>query len=354
MQVAYENYTKASSAESRTGRTESQLASEASKIFMETYPDAKEVVNQVFDTWFTFEPKLPSAAENQFLLEAATAFQDGYKIYGTTEGAETYMQTVLTDTWGVTQTRVFRDGNVQFSNSVLVKHPPEKYYKSFDEDYGPLYKAISEHAVAGGAQASNAILLADDITDREVREGKAPTYKVIGMDEFGAAIVLPDRFGGEELYQQTEEKYIYNAMRANAMHGINVFSQAVESATAKLQSLSLSGGTPEEIAAAQDELARAMKGKQVAVETALANEHLDAAMPTSPDDPAFKKLVEVATDAFANDASLQRQSAALASSYKNVDWAEANRRALADIFGKQYKLTPEMAMALTNKVLENY
>lgn len=86
----------------------------------------------------------------------------------------------------------------------------------------------------------------------------------------------------------------------------------------------------------------------------MANEHLDGAMPTSVDSPEFAKLAEVATEAFGQDPSIQRRAATLAKSFKGLDPAEANRQALAEIFAKDYKLTPDMGSALMLKVLENY
>lgn len=352
---AFEDYAKASSAENRTGRTDTQLTTEAMKVFSETYPDSSELVNQVFDGWFTSEPRLNPNSEGQLMLDASVAYQDGYKIYGTAEGAEAYMQSALNDIWGITETRTIRDGNQQFAGEgVLMKYPPEKYYAAPDGDFDFLYKGVSDYAVAAGAQASNALLLADDITAKEVREGKAPTYQVIGMGEYGEAVVLPGRFGGEALRETAEEQITYNSMRTNAMEGVKAFSAAIDKATSKLQFLQNNGAPQAELDKASTELQGAMKGRQVAIETALANDQLDGTMPTSVDDPNFAKLVETATDTFANDSSLQRRAASLAKTYKGLDPAEANRKALSDIFGKDYGLTPEMSEALTVKVLENY
>ena len=352
---AFEDYAKASSAENRTGRTDTQLTAEAVKVFSETYPDSGELVNQVFDGWFTIEPKLNPNTEGQLMLDASVAYQDGYKIYGTAEGAEAYMQSALNDIWGITETRTIRDGNQQFAGEgVLMKYPPEKYYVAPDGDFDFLYKGVSNYAVAAGAQASNALLLADDTTAKEIREGKAPTYRVIGMGEFGEAMVLPGRFGGETLRKTAEDQIAYNSMRTNSMEGVKAFSSAIDKATARLQFLQENNAPPAEIEKTAAELQSALKGRQVAIETALATEQLDSAMPTSVDDPNFTKLVETATEAFSNDSSVQRRVASIAKSYKGMDPTEANRRALAEIFGKDYKLTPEMSEALMAKVLENY
>ena len=352
---AYEKYAMASDAENRTGRTDTQLTTEALKVFNETYPDGSELVDQVFDGWFTMQPELNPSTEGMLMQDAAIAYQDGYKIYGTAEGAEAYMQSSINDIWGVSQTKNMRDGNQQFANdSVLMKYPPENYYVAPDGDFEFLYKGISDYALANGAQASDAVLLADDTTAKEVREGKAPTYQVIGKDEFGGAVVLPGRFGGENVRKEAEERVVWNSMRTHSIDGVEAFGRVIEKATSRLQFLQSNNAPPEEVAKTQAELDGAMKGRQKALETAMANEHLDGAMLTSVDSPEFAKLAEFATEAFGQDPSIQRRAATLAKSFKGLDPAEANRQALAEIFAKDYKLTPDMGSALMLKVLENY
>lgn len=351
---AFENYTKAKNAESLTGKSETQLTTEASKLFAETYPTGSDIVNEHFDGWLSMSPNttLNPNTEGQLQLDAASAFQDGYLIYGTSEGAEAYMEASLAATWGMTQTRTYRKGNVEFADSVLMKYPPENFYKATEGDYGFLYKAISDYAAAGGASPSDAVLLPDEQTDREVREGKLPTYRVIGVGEGGEAIVLPGRFGGENLDAEQRTSIAKDSLRNNALTGINAFGEKVAELSSKLVSAQAMGASPEELSIIQGELSKAEAGVAGARLSATENGYLAADVPTSLSDPNFESFAATAVDTFTNDSGMPRRIKALANTYQGLSFPEANMKAMTELFMKDYGVSAEVAAALVSKVME--
>jgi hypothetical protein len=273
---AFEAYTQASNMEAKTGKTPTQLTNEASDLFMEAYPSSSEVVD-IFDGWFTTSPNVTMnpATEGQLMLDANSAYIDGYKRYGTAEGAEAYMQSSLENLWGVSQTR---RGIAEFEPgagattadiSVLMRHPPEKYYPAIDEDYGYMYQAISDFAAAGGAQSNGAVLIPDAETDKLVREGSLPTYKVLGVGEFGEAILLPGRFGGEALETQAKDSITADSNATNSLQYVDDFSTELVELKTKLDAAQ---NVPMEPAALEKlilDVEKAEKKRQAAIEAAV-------------------------------------------------------------------------------------
>lgn len=240
---AFKKYNAASDATLRTGKTPTQLNTEASKLFQDAYPTASSLVDK-WDGWFNFRPdsKMNEATEGQLVLDASSSYQDGYRIYGTAEGAEAYMQTVLDNTWGVSQsqstkTQVWVGGGVTertVKENVLMRFPPEKYFPAKDNDYGYLYKGVSEFAAASGASPNGAVLVPDHITEQQVRDGKPPTYKVLGVGEFGEAMLLPERFGGEPLEAQATETIRTESEMENSLAYVNEYSMELEELQSQL------------------------------------------------------------------------------------------------------------------------
>lgn len=203
-ETALNDYRLAKDASVRLGKTPAALAKEANDFWVETYSTPEDVVGDLFDPWFGGQPVFPknSNVNAQFMQDAGSAFQDGYKIYGTADGAKAYMESYLKLTWGATKTRTSFDSSYAMDDnfqSVMMKYPPEMAYGQEGDDFGLLYDSIGQYALANGAPETGAILMADDTTDAEVRAGKLPTYRVIGRGEAGEAILLPGRFGGEEI-----------------------------------------------------------------------------------------------------------------------------------------------------------
>lgn len=241
---AFKKYNAANDAALRTGKTPTQLNAEASKLFQEAYPTATDLVDK-WDGWFNSRPdsKMNEATEGQLVLDAASSYRDGYRIYGTAEGAEAYMQTVLDSIWGVSQsqstkTQVLIGGGVierPTKVNVLMRFPPEKYFPAKDNDYGYLYKGISDFAAASGASANGAVLVPDHITEQEIRNGKPPTYKVLGAGEFGEAMLLPGRFGGKALETQAAENIRMESGVENSLAYVNEYSVELKELQAQLE-----------------------------------------------------------------------------------------------------------------------
>lgn len=239
---AFEAYQLATDASLRTGKTPTQLSTEGSKLFMEKYPSVSSIVDGVFDGWLTTSPSLANpAVEGQLMLDANSAYLDGFRMYGNADAAEAYMQSSLENLWGVSQTRKSRaswgPGDVGGTSDtpVLMRFPPEKFYPSIDGDYGFLYNSISEYAAANGATANGAVLIPDATTEKEVREGKLPTYTVLGTTELGEVKVLPGRFGGEALEEIAREAVTADANAANSLQYVDDFTQELMDLNAQLE-----------------------------------------------------------------------------------------------------------------------
>ena len=372
-ETAMEAFRKAGDASALLGKTPTAIAKEADELFTELYPTSDDLVSNFVGwvPWFFGETDITSlnpSVEGLLSQDARAAFKDGYSITGTEEGAEAYMQAYLDNTWGLTQTRSLYFGGdgtpgsaydyapngVTVLKPVLMKHPPEKYFRDYDGGSGFVYDELAKFAVAGGAQPNNAVLVSDATTDKEVREGKRPTYQVIGVGEYGEAIVLPGRFGGEELGAIGDAGLDYQSSREHSLTGVAKFSAHAEDLRKQVLTAEKLGKDPVELVMLQEQLRKAETGLQAAKLAAVENEHLSADMPQSVDDPRLDDLAEIVSESFANDATVARKAAALAVSYKGLSREDANRKALATLLAQEYKLLPEVGAALAEKVLEKY
>jgi hypothetical protein len=102
--------------------------------------------------------------------------------------------------------------------------PPEKYYPAQDADFGYLYTAIADFAQQAGAQRNNAVLVPDAQTEEDIRANKPPTYKVLGKGPLGEAILLPGRFGGDELMKSATDSIRENAAVENSLKSVNYYA----------------------------------------------------------------------------------------------------------------------------------
>lgn len=258
-EAAYADYSKVMETKDRTGMSDAQLTTEAYKSFTEAYPTSQEILGK-WNGWFSYTPDITGnpALEGQLMGAAGLAYRDGFMKTGTAEGAEAYMQTALGNMFGVSQTQKasvssrtllagaaalalgpmaavglgpvvagvgLDDGAGTKTRPTLMQWPPEKYYPAADADYGYLYSGIGDFAEAAGAQRNGAVLIPDEQTEREVRSNKPPTYKVMGKGEFGEAVVLPGRFGGEELMRSATDSIRETAAVENSLAYINEYSQ---------------------------------------------------------------------------------------------------------------------------------
>ena len=293
-EAAFEQYSKVSRNVDASGRSEAQLSTEASKIFFEEYPTVTEVVDK-WDGYFSSRPdtKFNSATEGMLMQDAARAYRLGFLSTGTKEGADAYMQTALDNLYGVSQTQKSRsswgpgdtgspDGG---TNSVLMRLPPEKYYPAKDNDFGYLYTAIADQAESLGASRNGAVLVPDDITEKEVRAGKPPTYMVLGVGPLGEAMMLPGRFGGESISAKATESIREKTNAANSLDYINRYSVSEADLQAQLevergydrQQSTFGGGSPVQsrVPELEARLAEASQQRQAAVIAALEQGHIN-------------------------------------------------------------------------------
>jgi len=349
---ALTDYRKATDMAAVTGKTAAQLETESIKLFSTAYPTADDLVDK-FDGWFSFSPNttLNENTGNQLMLDASTAYQDGFKIYGTEEGAEAYMQTALDNLWGVSVTKTFRNGNAQMSQNVLMKFPPEKYYVSQDGDFGYLYKSMSDYAVANGAQASDAVLMADAQTDKEVRAGKKPTYKVIGKDEFGGAMVLPGRFGGDDLDAGVIQSVTEESNRRNSIDAVGANTRQLLDIDGKIKTAEATGDT-KSAAILREARVKSEQQLEAAKLAAVEQGFLIPNLPADVNDPRIAQSVELMRKSLAEDPTMERRVEFLSRKYKDVPRDEARMRAVAEVIEKEMRITPEMAMAAAQKMLE--
>lgn len=281
-EAAFAAYNELKQVAETSGKTPTQLGNEASELFTEAYPTAADVVD-IFNPYLGENPNV-SLDENisgQVMQEASAAYSLGFRRYGTAEGAEAYMQTVLANTFGVSQTNRMREGVVGMAapsvaqDPVLMRNPPEKHYPAHNGNYDYIYAKIGRYAKEQGAQQDNAVLRSDDQTDKDIRAGKPPTYKVIGMDEFGGAVVLPGRFGGQGLVEEGQRAAEENMSQENAMSAIEAATQQLASTTQKLVLGSRYNQDPAQAALLQAQVDAETIEVQKAIQTATSLGYMD-------------------------------------------------------------------------------
>jgi hypothetical protein len=355
--TAVEDFRAATDVQATSGKTPEQLSSEASKLFSTSFPTVDEVAKR-FDGWFVSEPnsKINPNTESQLMLDASTAFQDGYMRYGTEEAATAYMEAYLDKIWGTSQTVVpqtawgpggFVAGTQQ--NPVLMRHPPENHYVGADGDLGFLYSAISEYAAAGGASPYGAVLIPDEQTDREVREGKLPTYKVLGMGEFGEAIVLEGRFGGPELQSGQDAMMSEEALRKNAVSKVSANERQVLELDGKIAKAKAMGQA-DVVNELELEKSRFVQQRDAAKLAAQELGYLTVVPQGEADETVINNAVTMLGTAMQQDPAMSQRVTQLAKKHKGMSPDEANKLALAEVVEKEMRITPEDAL----KVVELY
>lgn len=356
---AFEDYSLATDASVRTGKSETVLANEGSKLFQQKYPTADKLVDH-FDGWFSFRPdsKLNPRTEDQLLFDAASAFQDGYKIKGTEEGATAYMEAALEAMWGVSATKSMRasrgpgDFGGETFNNVLMKFPPEKYYPAHDNDYNFLYRAVSEFALAGGASANNAVLVADAQTEQEVKEGKPPTYKVIGQGEFGEALFIEGRFGGQELMDEQVRLIEEDFDRVNAVSAVGAATRQILDVEAELGQAAAMGAPQEEIDAINQRLLSAKRQKETAEIAAQELGYLGPTLSSNVDEAFINNSVQLLATAITSDPAMEQRVAMLQRKYQGKP-GEARTLALIEVVQKEMRVTEDVAILVVKKFLES-
>jgi len=192
---------------------------DATKLWQENY--GMDFVPEVFDSLLEFKPSLPTnpAVQMQLETDAVTAFQYGYLQTGSEEGAWEYTKSVLQRTWG---------SSFVGTEKQLMRFPPE-HSPFFPADANGsrnyITKSLQLWAEGVAPEGSNispdsANIVSDSLTEQEVRKGLAPTYRVTGVDDTGAIVVLPGRWGGDGVGLIAQESLVaQSAEEATVVHG---------------------------------------------------------------------------------------------------------------------------------------
>lgn len=117
--------------------------------------------------------------------------------------AKAVAQQKLTRTWGPSSV----SGSEQ-----IVRHPAERYYQMTPET---IAKQATKDIEAAGLAAQRVELVADYVTESDIRAGKPPRYRLYYTDEDGAAQAMPGHF--QPVMDNSDRKALYDAARVKAL-----------------------------------------------------------------------------------------------------------------------------------------
>jgi hypothetical protein len=354
---ALENYNKIIDNEGTT-RDPAKVAKEGAAAFTETYPLPENVIDR-FEGWFSPERSslINPAAESQLYADARQAYEEGYRIYVNAEAADAYMKTYLDKTWGITYTtpEEYNPYDVSINRffvnekeAVITRFPPEKFYTGADGSMDFLYTSMRAFAVVKGAQPYGIGLMADDETEKEVRAGKLPTYRVVGTDEFGAAILLPGRFGGPTLQAQQDDLMTDEARRKAALATIGGAETKVLEAQAALRNAE-AAGDPAMTDFARQQITEAERAKAAAKMAAAEQGYIQVPQPDAPEAMITDGAAMLET-ALTNDPTTVRRLTFLTERNSKAGVANPKEAALVEIVSKELKLSTSDAQ----KVVQLY
>lgn len=248
----------------KLGMNPGKAAEEAQKYFNENITSDNLVRSiSTFGQYYNpgTDATLNPSFERQLLLDGAEHFKLGYMLTGTADGAQEYMETVLNEMYGVSYTNnnmvIPGLGEVPEATTltpVPMKYPPEKYYPAAAGEHEYIYRAMDSF-VTGNlppgtvVRPGTAVLISDEETEQQIRNGEAPTYKMIAQDEFGGLLVIPDRFGGTYLQDAAETINDYESIRQVAREELTGAERTLLEMEDRMQSLEGLDLTPEELAA---------------------------------------------------------------------------------------------------------
>lgn len=262
-ETAMENYLKMKENVEKLNMNPGKARDDALKTFQESYQtsDLISMISTFGQDWdYTASMVSNPAFEQGLFLDAAEAYQNGYMVTGTAEGAEEYMSTYLNRVYGVSYT----NKNDQYGFSVTVqvpmKYPPEKFYPTGDGDFGYIYTAMETFASGNLppgtiVRPGTAVLMPDDVTEEQVRNGELPTYKMVAQGEYGELIVIPDRFGGDYLVDAAETLNNYSVVRESQMSEVQAVDEMLLAETEKLEAMKGQVLTPEDQALVDEQAA---------------------------------------------------------------------------------------------------
>jgi len=225
-------------------------------------PDLSSIIG---DTWTNFEmPGVP--ADNITLqADALQAYSDGFEIYGNEDAAKEHMKGVLERMWGPTGVGTEKS---------LMRYPPESFYtpaagtsifSAVTGSVEPSFAYLNDKVrTAFGLTADDEFFLVGDATtEKEVREGKLPTYKVWSTSPEGVMELQVGRFGGEVVQPKADDTYSAGLGEARderqMMERIDLAAEARNSAQAKLtETINLYGEGSVEVTEARKAMAEAV------------------------------------------------------------------------------------------------
>lgn len=259
-ETAMENYQKMKENVEKLNMNPGKARDDALKTFQETYEtsDLVSMISTFGQDWNLTASRVSNPAFEQGLfLDAAEAYQNGYMVTGTAEGAEEYMSTYLNRVYGVsyTNSNAPTPGTFGAPGSATVqvpmKYPPEKFYPTGDGDFGYIYSAMETFASGNlppgtVVRPGTAVLMPDDVTEEQVRNGELPTYKMVAQGEYGELIVIPDRFGGDYLVDAAETLNNYSVVRESQMSEVQAVDEMLLAETEKLEAMKGQVVTPED------------------------------------------------------------------------------------------------------------
>lgn len=188
---------------------EEKLRTAANKYFLENITPS--TITSISDTAFSFEAGKPTnpAVESAMMNDAYMAFTDGYALYGSAEAATTYMEESLKRVW--TPTSIGQEKQ-------LMRYAPDSgkfAFPTVDGGFGWMNDVMDKQiGMANMARslptlrADSGILVGDKQTEQEVRAGKLPTYVLQAISNTGEVVVVPGRFGGDDLRTAGEQANI--------------------------------------------------------------------------------------------------------------------------------------------------
>lgn len=238
-EAAYERFQQMKESAAALGLNPGKARTEAIKSFDETFGSPQDIAAHLSPI-FSFTPDMSKneATARALSVDARQAYSDGYLLTGSVEGAEEYMTNALNKMWGVS----YAKGNSNSANSAvtmglaqgwtktLMKYPPEKFYSPADGEFTHIYDSMEVFAVSnlpGGTtiRPGSTVLVSDQTTEQEVRNGQAPTYTMLATGEYGEALVVPGRFGGAYLEQAADE---INKRAADRQAGAAEYSRGLD------------------------------------------------------------------------------------------------------------------------------
>lgn len=154
-------------------------------------------------------PSVPEQLSPLLVSDYATLYRES-RLDGLTESeARSVARQRIKRTWGVSRIS---------GSAALVRHPVERYYPPIDGSHEWVAAQAMEDARTLGGKPVRVELIADGVTDTDIRAGQPPRYRLFWVDEDGTAQAAPGYFRADPsalLKAQTERRRAeFDARRA--------------------------------------------------------------------------------------------------------------------------------------------